>query len=67
MELSETLEMPIYANGGIEKIADLKSVLANQAKKLTGVLLGKPLYNGFCLGEARLMIEQYQADNTIHI
>jgi len=58
--LAESLDLPVYANGGIEKMGDLKGILERQAKRLGGVLLGKPLYNGFCLNEARTMIEQYQ-------
>lgn len=61
MALSESLDMPVFANGGIEKIGDLKELLENQAKKLSGVLLGKPLYNGFCLNEAQSIIAEYQA------
>lgn len=59
-EISQSVEMPVYANGGIEKIADLKSLLESHAEKLSGVIIGKALHNGFCLNEANTLIAQYQ-------
>ncbi len=60
VEISKSVEIPVFANGGIEKIADLKKVMEMQARKLSGVLLGKALHNGFCLNEAKEVIQQYQ-------
>jgi len=60
-EITHQVEMPVFANGGIEKIADLKSLLESHSEKLSGVLIGKALHNGFCLNEANSLIQQYQA------
>lgn len=59
-ELTQKLQMPIFANGGIEKIADLKSLLDSHAEKLSGVLIGKALHNGFCLIEAHNLMNEYR-------
>ncbi len=60
-ELTQKLQMPIFANGGIEKMADLKTLLDSHAEKLSGVLIGKALHNGFCLNEAHSLMKEYQA------
>lgn len=62
IELSQSVDIPVYANGGIQQIGDLKSVLEIQKRKLSGVLIGKALYNGFCLNEANNLIQEYQAN-----
>ena len=59
-ELTQNVRMPVFANGGIEKLADLKSLLEVQTEKLSGVLIGKALHKGFCLDEAFSMIAEYQ-------
>ena len=60
-EITHKVEMPVFANGGIEKLADLKNLLESHAEKLSGVLIGKALHNGFCLDEASSLIAEYQA------
>lgn len=60
-EITKKVKIPVFANGGIEKITDLKNLLDSQTKKLSGVLIGKAVHNGFCLNEANDLIQQYQA------
>jgi len=61
-ELSGSIEIPIFANGIIEKLGDLKNVLDSPNGKPSGILVGKALHNGgFCLGEANLMLREYHA------
>ncbi len=60
-QLSQGVELPIFANGGIEKMADLKLLLENHAEKLTGILLGKVVHqDAFCLNQAQQMLNEYQ-------
>lgn len=60
-QLSRRLDMPVFANGGVEKLADLKLLLENHAEELTGVLLGKVVYReSFCLNQAQQMLNEYQ-------
>jgi len=60
-QLAQGVELPIFANGGVEKLADLKLLLENHAEKLTGVLLGKVVHQeGFCLNQAQQMLKEYQ-------
>jgi len=58
-EVSQSVDMPVFANGGIEKVADLKRALDSGLNKLSGVIIGKALHNGFCLDEAHLLIQEY--------
>jgi len=60
-ELSQSVEMPIFANGGIEELADLKTLLENHADKLTGIMIGKVIHReNFCLNKAQQMLDEYQ-------
>jgi len=59
-KLSQKVAMPIYANGGIEKMTDLKNLLESHVTRLSGVLIGKALHRGFCLNEANKLIKEYQ-------
>jgi len=60
-QLSHGVELPIFANGGVEKLADLKLLLDNHAEKLTGVLLGKVVHQeSFCLHQAQQLLTEYQ-------
>ncbi len=62
-QLSQVVELPIFANGGIETMADLKLLLENHAEKLTGILIGKVVHQeAFCLGTAQQMLNEYQAE-----
>lgn len=57
--LSQGVELPIFANGGVEKMADLKLLLENHAEKLTGILIGKVVHQDtFCLGLAQQMLDE---------
>lgn len=61
-QLSQGVELPVFANGGIEKLDDLKLLLDNHAEKLTGILIGKVVHQeAFCLGEALQMLDKYQS------
>ena len=61
-QLSQKVELPIFANGGIEKMADLKLLLENHAEKLTGILIGKVVHQDtFCLAKAQKMLDEYMA------
>lgn len=57
-EIAKQVEIPLFANGGIENLDNLKSLLDAQAEKISGVLIGKPLYNGFDLSQAHQLIDQ---------
>ena len=60
-ELSQGVNIPIFANGGIDKLADLKMLLENHAEKLTGIIIGKVVHrDSFCLNKAQKMLNDYQ-------
>ncbi len=61
--LSNELKMPVYANGGIEKTADLQAMLEQKSDRLGGILIGKALHSkNFSLNEANHLINQYQVN-----
>jgi len=61
-QLSQGVELPIFAYGGIEKMDDLKLLLENHAERLTGILIGKVVHQeAFCLSQAQQMLNEYQA------
>lgn len=61
-QLSQGVELPIFANGGVEKMADLKLLIENHAERLTGILLGKVVHQDtFCLSRAQQMLDESQA------
>ena len=61
-EVSESIKIPVFANGIIEKVADLKKLLESQLEKPSGILIGKALYNDrFCLNEAHSLLNEYRA------
>jgi len=63
-ELSQEIEMPIFANGGIDSLSDLENLLENHAEKLAGIILGKVVHHeDFCLNQARIMLTKYQVAN----
>ncbi|WP_444996684.1 HisA/HisF-related TIM barrel protein [Aliikangiella sp. IMCC44359] len=60
--VASSIEIPIYINGGIEKVNDIKLFLESSSKKLSGILVGKVLYSdSFSLYEANGLINQYQS------
>lgn len=60
-KLSQSGELSIFANGGIEKLADLEFLLENHAEKLTGILIGKVIHQKtFCLNQAQKILNEYQ-------
>ncbi|TQV72273.1 hypothetical protein FLL45_18820 [Aliikangiella marina] len=60
-ELSSAIEIPVFANGVVDKLDDLKRLLDSQSAKPSGVLVGKAIYNGgIRLNEANSMLAQYQ-------
>lgn len=59
--LSRQTELPVYANGGIEKIADLKTLLDAKADALSGIIIGKSVHSHeFELAKAQQLIQQHQ-------
>lgn len=61
-EVRERIKIPVFANGIVDKVTDLKAIMRSQLRKPSGVLLGKALYReGFCLNEAQHVLEQYRA------
>ncbi len=58
IEFSKNINLPVFANGGIESVSDLKQALSSQAQIIQGILLGKPLHNGFNLSDAHLVLAQ---------
>jgi phosphoribosylformimino-5-aminoimidazole carboxamide ribotide isomerase len=44
--LAETISIPVIASGGLASIADIKALLEPRARKLTGVIAGRALYDG---------------------
>jgi phosphoribosylformimino-5-aminoimidazole carboxamide ribotide isomerase len=42
--LSKTIELPIYAKGGINSMEDLKTLIRSKSIHLSGLLLGKVIY-----------------------
>jgi len=60
-ELSQRVNMPIFANGGIRGMDDLKMLLENHAEQLTGVVIGKIIHHkNFSLDTAQQLLDQYQ-------
>lgn len=59
-ELCKAVEIPIYANVGLRKTEDLRSVLALEVEQPCGLLIGKAIYSDFSLNEASSLIETYQ-------
>ncbi len=59
--LSQQVELPILANGGIEKLEDLELLIREHAGKLTGIIIGKIVYDkNFDLGCAQRMLSEVQ-------
>ncbi|GAB1717751.1 MAG: 1-(5-phosphoribosyl)-5-[(5-phosphoribosylamino)methylideneamino] imidazole-4-carboxamide isomerase [Nitrobacter sp.] len=44
--LAESISIPVIASGGFASIADVKALLAPRARKLTGAIAGRALYDG---------------------
>jgi phosphoribosylformimino-5-aminoimidazole carboxamide ribotide isomerase len=44
--LAESISIPVIASGGFASIEDVKSLLAPQAKRLSGAIVGRALYDG---------------------
>ena len=60
-EVSDAIEIPVFANGIVDKLSDLKALLETQKGKPSGVLVGKAIYNGsFQLNEANLMLQEHK-------
>lgn len=60
-QLSKDVGIPIFANGGIDEIADLEILLADKAEKLTGIIIGKVIHRAdFCLNRAHQLLDEYQ-------
>lgn len=61
-DLSKAIQIPVFANGVVDKLADLKNILESHSGVPSGVLVGKALYNGgIPLNEANSMLEEYRA------
>lgn len=60
-KFSQSVEIPIFANGGISEMADLKELVENHAKNLTGIILGKVVFEeSFCLVKAQEILSDYK-------
>ena len=60
-ELSQRVNMPIFANGGVRSMDDLKTLLENHAERLTGVVIGKVIHSKeFSLDVAQELLGEYQ-------
>jgi phosphoribosylformimino-5-aminoimidazole carboxamide ribotide isomerase len=44
--LAESISIPVIASGGFASIEDVKALLSSRAKKLTGAIVGRALYDG---------------------
>ncbi len=44
--LADAVSIPIIASGGVASIADVRALLAPQARKLAGAIVGRALYDG---------------------
>ena len=63
-EFSHSITMPLYANGGISSLADLKNLLDHHAEDLNGVLLGKVVFDeSFDLAKAVEMLKAYKVND----
>ena len=60
-ELSQRVNMPIFANGGIQGMSDLEALLDNHAERLSGVVIGKIIHHkNFSLDTAQQLLNQDQ-------
>ncbi|MCF6193366.1 MAG: HisA/HisF-related TIM barrel protein [Kangiellaceae bacterium] len=60
-ELSQRVNMPIFANGGVRSMDDLKMLLENHAERLTGVVIGKVIHSKeFSLDVTQKLLGEYQ-------
>ena len=58
---SKSVDLPIFANGGIDKLEDLEVLLKSHAEKLNGIIIGKVIHQeSFCLSTAQQMLSDYQ-------
>lgn len=46
LELVRAVDTPIIASGGLSSIADLQRLLSEDCKQLTGVIVGRAIYDG---------------------
>jgi phosphoribosylformimino-5-aminoimidazole carboxamide ribotide isomerase len=60
--LAEAVATPVIASGGLASIEDVKALLVPRAKKLSGAIAGRALYDGrLDAGEALRLIRSAQA------
>ena len=46
VKLAQTINIPVIASGGISGINDLKNIMVKESEGVTGVILGRALYEG---------------------
>ena len=46
IELADAISIPVIASGGLASIADVNAMLDPRARKLTGAIVGRALYDG---------------------
>ena len=54
--LAEAVSIPVIASGGLASIADVRALLTPRAKKLSGAIAGRALYDGRLDGAAALKL-----------
>ncbi len=60
-KFSQSVEIPVFANGGIDEMDDLRALLDSHADKLTGIILGKVIYQeSFSISKAQEMLNEYK-------
>jgi phosphoribosylformimino-5-aminoimidazole carboxamide ribotide isomerase len=58
---SQSVDLPVLANGGIEKLEDIEQLLQQHSGKLSGIIIGKIVYDeNFNLAIAQQMLNEYQ-------
>lgn len=58
IELADAISVPVIASGGVSSIDDIKKLTAAQAHGITGVIIGKALYEGnIVLEEAQQWVD----------
>lgn len=64
-KLAEAVRIPVIASGGVATLADIDTLLIHQNHGITGVIVGRALYEGAIdLAEAQKLADDYAAGQT---